>query len=174
MSQRCFLLVLCAVLSENVGIKAAQQTTAEHPVTNMGWIPIAVSLATLIVGTIVPLTIAALHRKQMRQIELHRADPSVPIIPPPHPVTQFFKRNWVVILVITGISGNLFALILELRETGPITRGQVFRIALSTVSVAYILVAQGMMKSSAQIYGTIDRLIDLLEMLKKITDSTKH
>jgi len=36
----------------------------------------------IIVGAIVTLSIAYMHRKQMRQIELHRIDPNVPVIPP--------------------------------------------------------------------------------------------
>src|ERR1051325_7097288 len=51
-----------------------------------------VSLLTLVVSTAVALVIAALHRRQMRQIELHREDPSVPLVPPPSAFTKFLQQ----------------------------------------------------------------------------------
>lgn len=40
---------------------------------------------------VIPLVIAYMHRKQMRQLELHRLDPNIPVIPP-HGVTVSLKR----------------------------------------------------------------------------------
>jgi hypothetical protein len=96
--------------------------------------PAWITIAGLIVGAIVTLTVAALHRKQMRQIELHRADPSVPLIPPPHPTTRFFKRHGPPIM---NIGMGIVFLVQELRQTGPITRGQVFLIAFYTASLYF-------------------------------------
>jgi hypothetical protein len=87
------------------------------------WITIGVSVASLIVGTIVTLIVAALHRKQMRQIALHRADPSVPLVPPPHPITRFFKNRLFMLLNIffNGffIVMNAYFLVREVNKTGP-------------------------------------------------------
>jgi hypothetical protein len=147
-------------------------TVQRNYMNKVSWIPIAISLLTLVVATIVTLTVAALHRRQMRQIELHREDPSVPLIPPPHPATQFFNRNAPVIL---GVAVNLATLIFQLLQTGAITRGQVFSISMSTVGVAYLLLLQEVTRSSARIYGTIDLLIDrLISILNRITDITVH
>lgn len=73
-----------------------------------------VSLATLLVGTIVTLSVAAMHRKQMRQIELHRADPRIPLVPPPHPATRFFQNYGIIFLC--GV-WNLVVLMRELAKT---------------------------------------------------------
>jgi hypothetical protein len=42
----------------------------------------------------VPLIVNYQNRKQARQIELFRKDPSVGLIPPPHPLWVFLGRNW--------------------------------------------------------------------------------
>jgi hypothetical protein len=82
------------------------------------WVPIAISIATLVVGAIVTLSVAAMHRKQMRQIELHRADPTVPLVPPAHPITRFLKTHGVPLI---SIGLNLGFLIHDVRQTGPLS-----------------------------------------------------
>jgi hypothetical protein len=103
------------------------------------YIPVLISIATLVVGTIVTLSVAALQRKQQRQIELHRSDPTVPLVPPAHPITQFLKKRGVFII---NISVNLLLLANELRKTGPVTRGQVFSIALLLCVLTYVVTTE--------------------------------
>jgi len=93
-----------------------------------------------IASVIVALSVAAMQRKQMRQIELHRVNPTVPLVPPPHPVTQFFKVYGAPIFSIILNTGFL---IHDLRQTGPITRGQVFSIALDTGAIFSMIVLIG-------------------------------
>jgi hypothetical protein len=105
------------------------------------WIQIGLQAASLIIGTIVALSIAASNRKQSRQIELHRLDPTVPLVPPSHPFYAFTKRNGIPFLIACL---NLYILVNELMGTGPITRSQVFEIAFSTavlfaVALVYIV-----------------------------------
>jgi hypothetical protein len=96
------------------------------------WVSILIFTGTAVVS----LIIASLHRRQMRQIELHRGDPSVPITPPPHAVTQFLKRHGFPLL---GIGISAFYLVHDLRAAGPVTRGDVFSIALNTSVIFYWL-----------------------------------
>src|ERR1700733_13264287 len=134
--------------------------------TTAGWITFAVSVATLIVGAIVTLSVSALQRRQMRQIELHREDPSVPLIPPPHPFTKFLKTHG--IFVINFIL-NIWFLIDDLRQTGPITRFQVFGIAFYTVVLFALVLMEAMImfigkatEVAKQYMNMFDRLVRIL------------
>jgi hypothetical protein len=136
------------------------------------WVPIAISIATLVVGTIVTLSVAALNRKQQRQIELHRADPTVPLVPPAHPITRFLKTHGAFII---GVGLNLGLLIKELRQTGPITRYQVFSIALLTSTVVGLILfqitAQLIMSVSSRVMDLSNRQIDaVMRMFDNIVD----
>lgn len=59
-----------------------------------------------IVGSLVALVVAHLHRKQMRQNELFRLDPTVGVIPPPNPLWAYVKSNraWSFIIGMTVIN----------------------------------------------------------------------
>lgn len=87
----------------------------------------------IIVAAIVALIIAYMARKQMRQIEVHRADPSIPLIPPPHTITRLLKSYG--LLLFTGAYG-VSLLVWDLRKTGPVTRADVVWLI---VDVALIL-----------------------------------
>jgi heme exporter protein D len=58
------------------------------------WVTVVVALA----GVVTTLVVAYLQRRQMRQIEAYRQDPSVGLVPPPHPLRQllwrFLRRFW--------------------------------------------------------------------------------
>lgn len=96
-----------------------------------------ISIASIVVAAGVALYIAAMSRKQMRQVELHRMDPSVSLIPPPHPATRFLKRYRV---FVAGIVINLIVLIVESFRSGPITRVQVLNIVVPTVAMGVFFV----------------------------------
>jgi hypothetical protein len=123
------------------------------------------TVAAIIVAAIVPLVVAHLHRKQMRQIELHRADPSIPVVPPLNPITLFLK-NWGIL--IFNVLFNIGVLINQLLKTGPITRGQVFLIALSLSSLAFILLLETMKQSDLKIY---DHMINAFESIRDVSDT---
>jgi hypothetical protein len=122
--------------------------------------PIWISLLTLMVGSIVTLSVAAMHRKQMRQIELHRADPSIPLVPPPHPITLFLRNHAFFLL---SIAINVCILVKELRESTPITRSDVFSIALA-ISATFALV---LMELGTSI---LDRSLKLIGRTMDVTD----
>jgi hypothetical protein len=48
----------------------------------------------VVVAAAVALVVNYQNRKQARQIELFRNDPSVGLMPPPHPWVAFLKKNW--------------------------------------------------------------------------------
>jgi hypothetical protein len=133
------------------------------------WIAIGISILTLIVGTIVTLSVAALQRKQMRQIELHRLDPSVPLVPLPHPITQFFK-NYAAFMV--NVAMNLTFLTNALRQTGPITRFQVLSIAVFTGGLFTACIQELMRlwfrRISRDFNTDISRVIGILETFADI------
>jgi hypothetical protein len=86
----------------------------------------------IILATGVTLSVAYMQRKQMRQIELFRNDPSVPLTQPPHRFTRFVKE-YGFFVVFGGF--DLFVLIRDLNQTTPITRRVVFDIVLDMAGV---------------------------------------
>jgi hypothetical protein len=70
------------------------------------------TLVLAIAAVVTPATVALLigywHRKQMRQIEAFRADPSVGLVPPPSALWRFVTSNWhFLILVMPVVSTGL-------------------------------------------------------------------
>jgi len=111
----------------------------------------------------------------MRQIELHRADPSVPLVPPLHPGTQFLKR-WGVPFINCII--NISFLTRELTRTGPVTREQVFSIAVFTdalflvgVMVGFLWLGESTMRVISDLTRVtgenLDRQWAIIEVLSK-------
>jgi hypothetical protein len=136
--------------------------------TNSAWIAIIVSVLALVVTTLVNLSIAAMNRKQMRQIELHRADPSIPLLPPPHPATTFFKTNTVFILSLVW---NCCWLVRELTLTTPVTRADILAITM-LVGSTYFLVTMQMTSASMKTDRvanavTFDKIATLFERILK-------
>jgi ABC-type arginine transport system permease subunit len=135
---------------------------------NATWLTIGISAASIIVGTVTALSIAAMQRKQMRQIELHRQDPSVSLVPPPHAVTLFLKR-WGVPLVNSSI--NISLLIREMIRTGPVTREQVFTIAFVTGALVIILIGEAFLWLTR---STIELISDLTRVIDEALDMIHH
>ena len=89
------------------------------------------SFGAIVVGSLTAFSVAHLHRKQMRQNEAFRLDPSVGLIPPPGPVVAFYRKYQSAILGIVLPTG---ALALNLFDRSPITRSTVVVMA-ATVAV---------------------------------------
>lgn len=64
------------------------------------WIVTAVGI---VVAAVVALVVNYQNRKQARQIELFRKDPSVGLKPPPHPWLVFLRKNWYHFIYLIGI-----------------------------------------------------------------------
>jgi len=80
------------------------------------------------VSASVALIVAYLHRRQMRQIELYKQDPTVGLIPSPSRLTAFVKSKWESIL---GFGGPILILTSEFSRDAPITRITIFNISVS-------------------------------------------
>jgi hypothetical protein len=125
------------------------------------------AILAIIAAATVSLIVAHLHRKQMRQIELHRLDPTVPLTPPPSPVTRFLRNYGPLIL---NLSLNVGILVNELRKTGPITKAQIFTIALSTAGLAVAFMLELQRQLELRVYNTIDKLVNLIGGIHNIID----
>jgi hypothetical protein len=96
------------------------------------------------VAAVVALAVAALHRKQMRQIELHRTDPTIPLVPPPHPITRFLRSYGFNTLFYGWCLGwaihDAFRVAGDLRETTPVTRDVVFQLVFDIVATVLLAI----------------------------------
>lgn len=66
-------------------------------------------LVAIVVPTATALLIGFLHRKQMRQNELFRANPEVGVVPAPSPPVAFVIRHW---RKIVGFGGPIVSLLM--------------------------------------------------------------
>ena len=133
-----------------------------------------ISILTLAVGSTITLIVAAMHRRQMRQIELHRSDPSVPLKPPPHPLTQFLARNANLGVFLVTSGTNLTFLVRHLYNTDSLTRTEVFAIAVFTGGLYFSLAMFLMTRNIVQVFvamgGTrylLDKIGDVLGELTR-------
>jgi len=93
----------------------------------------AIMLIGIIIAALVALSIGHLQRKQMRQIELYKLDPSVGLVPLPSAITRFVKSKWDKVL---GFGAPASGLLIEFVSAAPLTRASVFLISFS---VAFLL-----------------------------------
>ena len=120
-----------------------------------------IEVAKFVLPCAVALLVGYWHRKQMRQLELHRLDPSVGVLPPPSPPVAFFKRYWV---LIVGIGMPMLPLALLIGTNNPVTNGSA---ALISLNVACILVT---LHFHFQLYSEV-RLLKLLEKHVTVTEN---
>lgn len=125
----------------------------------------------------VALIVAYLHRKQMRQIELYKADPNAGLVPPPSRLTKFVASQWDTVL---GFAGPIYVLTVEFFATGPVTRGTVFTIsaalAFMFTNFVMILVFRMQQRNTERIREVLelherqlsnsDRILGVLEKLR--------
>ena len=97
-----------------------------------------IAIVAVVVSSTTALLVAYWQRKQARQVEAFRRDPSVGLIPPPSPIWVAFKRHW---LLIPTVGFPAAILLQMLRDTQPITRGTIAGIALCISSIIYALLA---------------------------------
>lgn len=94
-----------------------------------------VLVAALITAT-VALLVAYWHRKQARQIELFRLDPSVGLEPPPSAVWQFLVRHQGFLSFLLTIVLPISGLTIVLSSPEPITRFTLIAIVLNSISLS--------------------------------------
>jgi hypothetical protein len=114
----------------------------------------------IVVSAVTALTIAHLHRKQMRQIELYKKDSSVGLIPPPSKLTYFVKSKADTIL---GIGLPAISLIRVLTYEQPLTRWDAFIISLNVAMIFVYVIMKVFLK-------VMDRTLDMLRSLTRVQE----
>jgi hypothetical protein len=94
-----------------------------------------ITVGGIVMAAIITLIVADQNRKQMRQLEAHRLDPSIGLIPPPHPVFLFL-RKYLATLCVGGY--GLYLLISEFLVNNQfISRSSVFNIVIGVCLVVF-------------------------------------
>lgn len=114
-------------------------------------------LIALLVSATVAIAVAYQQRKQMRQIELYKTDPSVGLIPPPSAITRFIKSHWDTVL---GIGFPIVAIWIELSSAYPITRRSIFIVCLCMAIIVINIVM-------AFVFEMVRRLLSLIQSLNE-------
>jgi hypothetical protein len=129
-----------------------------------------VTLFGIIVAAIVTLSVASMQRKQMRQIELHRIDPTIPLVPPPHPFTRFLKTYGYFLGFGTF---DLVMFIRDMRQSTPVTRQVVFDIVLDMLAVVLmfgtafgIAIFQRAARAAERTIGIMEMMTDKIKKLE--------
>jgi hypothetical protein len=122
--------------------------------------------STVFVGA-VTLIVAYQHRRQLRQLELHRKDPSVGVMPPESGVVVWWRRNG---FIGGGVAAGLFGLANELLRRGPPTRVGVVLVAMDAAGIALILSlvwARRLSEQVLEVLGLLGRLTEITGELAK-------
>lgn len=119
-----------------------------------------ITLVGIVIGAIVTLSVSRMHRKQMRQIELHRRDSTVPLAPPPHIVTAFLKRNWY-FLLFGGF--EITSLVRDMAKTTPVTRHVVLDIALDVAGIVFMIVLAFIIYIMRRLADAMTSSVDIME-----------
>lgn len=143
-----------------------------------------VAIVSTLVGVvgagIIALSVAYMDRRQNRQIELHRADSSVPLKPPPNFLRRALSRNVRNLARLYFVAAFLFNLKLlhtNLYAQGPVTRSDILFIVLditgmfsAVLTAAFLEIMYAMLEIDKQRNDIIRKIIDdmdfLLEALK--------
>jgi hypothetical protein len=95
-----------------------------------------ISLSGIVIAAFVAFYVAYLQRRQMRQIEAHRLDPTVPLKPPFAPVWQWTIRHFALIGTTIAIV-NLTTIIIDPR---PLTKLAALDIALNVAMIVFCII----------------------------------
>ena len=103
------------------------QVPPSSPAPTGGGVSLVISVFGILIAGAVAFIVAYLQRKQMRQIEAYRQNPTVGLVPPPHSVTAFVRSHKYLVLVS---GGGAILVLLGFLNPGPISRTTVLTIAL--------------------------------------------
>jgi hypothetical protein len=119
-----------------------------------------IQVTAIILPCAVALLVVYWHRKQMRQNELFRLDPSVGLIPPPSPPVAFFKRYRG---LIVGIGGPLLTLALWLAwsRNSPVTNVSVMIISLNIIAIFFAVRHHGELSAEQRLLNLLEKHIDV-------------
>jgi hypothetical protein len=123
-----------------------------------------IAVAAVAVPSGTALLVAYWHRKQMRQIEEFRRDPSVGLRPPPSRFWAFLKLHR---LILVGVGLPALCPAGELSLTGPVTRLTVLAITSNVSAMLYsVLVVDDIRRILRLLTAMIDLQAKHLEVTK--------
>ena len=128
-----------------------------------------IMLVGIAVSAVVALIVASQQRRQMRQIELYKQDPSVGLVPPISALTRFVKSKWDTVL---GFGIPIVSLALEFMSDAPLTRLSVLIISLNIAVLLTNVVMAVVFRSVDRIFSLIIRITDILE--KNVANGRDH
>lgn len=118
-----------------------------------------VTLFSVVITSGTALLVAYLHRKQIRQIEMFRLDPrNTSLLPPPHPIRLFLSRNFAFFMTVPYV----VFLVLHLIDQKPLTRHEVFLIALDVASIVALVILQLLQTIVGRIIDIQSKQLDLI------------
>lgn len=112
------------------------------------------AVAAIIVPTFTAFLVAYWHRKQIRQAEAYRRDPSVGLTPPPSALWRFVTSRWK-LLVIAGLPALFIALNFYLNA-----RVTLFTVLLIALNVSTIVTAV-LMEIIERVVRVLGRVIEV-------------
>ena len=100
-----------------------------------------IAVIAIVISAAVALIVSHLQRKQMRQIELYKLDPSAGLLPPESRLTRFVKSKWDSIF---AFGGPIYILVAEALKSAPPTRYTIlivsFAMMMLTLNIALALI----------------------------------
>jgi hypothetical protein len=96
-----------------------------------------ISILALVISSTCALLIAYWHRKQMRQVEAYRQDPTVGLSPPPSRLWVHLSRNGLLWMILLSITAQVASLVPALRSVAPITRAAITALILNVAGILF-------------------------------------
>lgn len=109
-------------------------------------------------------------RRQMRQNEQHREDPTIPLMPPPTAFTHFMRAYGFYLL---GVFAGLVNVGLQFLLPPPVSLGQVVTIAYSVGCIVFISALQYDLASLKRQDKTIDVIGNVFNIMESHTKRLK-
>jgi len=131
-----------------------------------------IAILSIGISAIVAFIIAHLQRKQMRQIELYKRDPSVGLVPPENALTRFVKSKWDTLL---AFGGPIYILVSEAIKTTPPSRFSIYVVAFAMTLLVLNIVLSLILRVQTRFHERFMSLAELegrnAEMIKVIAQS---
>jgi hypothetical protein len=130
-----------------------------------------ISIIAVIIPSATTLLVAHWHRKQARQLEAFRLDPSVGLNPPPSPVRVHFRKHWQLWLYLLGTGIQVACLVRLLRGSEPITRVTIVAFSVIIGAIFTNLVLGIIQFVQRQISGVVETQRTTISIIAKQADT---
>jgi hypothetical protein len=130
---------------------------------------LTISVVGILVAAVTAIVIGHLHRKQMRQNELFRLDPSVGLRPPPSFPVTFFKQYWD---VIGGIGLPILSVGISIVTNQPVTLASVITISVNVGCIVWTLALRSERRLWEGLNDQANALLTTVDALRAIQEQT--